>query len=105
MYFPRVPVELSSPLLHFTGSRSTFNLSVLSARSVLPSELEAEVASFEFAPAMTVHKFQTMQDRRVPVTIKCERELDVCFHDDQTVRSLLGYPTGLRSPAISENTT
>eukprot|EP00752_Nemacystus_decipiens_P001355 g1344.t1 len=33
-------------------------------------DLEAEVASFEFAPPMTVRKFKTMQDRRVPVTIK-----------------------------------
>ncbi|CAM9398014.1 unnamed protein product [Ectocarpus sp. 4 AP-2014] len=34
--------------------------------------LEARVANFEFAPPMTVHKFKTMQDRRVPVSIKCE---------------------------------
>ncbi|CAM9726218.1 unnamed protein product, partial [Hapterophycus canaliculatus] len=32
--------------------------------------LEEEVASFEFAPPMTVRKFMTMQDRRVPVLIK-----------------------------------
>ncbi|CAB1113182.1 unnamed protein product [Ectocarpus sp. CCAP 1310/34] len=32
--------------------------------------LEARVASFEFAPPMTVRKFKTMQDRRVPVSIK-----------------------------------
>lgn len=33
-------------------------------------DVETEVAGFEFAPAMTVHKFETMQDRRVPVAIK-----------------------------------
>eukprot|EP00903_Cladosiphon_okamuranus_P019110 g17583.t1 len=33
-------------------------------------DLEAGVASFEFAPPMTVRKFKTMQDRRVPVSIK-----------------------------------
>ncbi|CAM9473185.1 unnamed protein product [Scytosiphon promiscuus] len=32
--------------------------------------MEEEVASFEFAPPMTVRKFMTMQDRRVPVLIK-----------------------------------
>ncbi|CAM9535192.1 unnamed protein product [Ectocarpus sp. 12 AP-2014] len=32
--------------------------------------LEARVANFEFAPPMTVRKFKTMQDRRVPVSIK-----------------------------------
>lgn len=35
-------------------------------------EVEEEVPSFEFAPAMTVHKFKTLQNRRVPVVIKCE---------------------------------
>lgn len=35
-------------------------------------DLEAKVANFEFAPPMTVRKFKTMQDRRVPVSIKCE---------------------------------
>lgn len=35
-------------------------------------DLETEVASFAFAPPMTVHKFKTMQDRRVPVSIKCK---------------------------------
>lgn len=33
------------------------------------------MANFEFAPPMTVRKFKTMQDRRVPVSIKCELEL------------------------------
>lgn len=35
-------------------------------------DLEAEVASFQYAPPMTERKFKTMQDRRVPVSIKCE---------------------------------
>lgn len=35
--------------------------------------LEKELATFAFSPPMTVHKFKTMQDRRVPVEIKCER--------------------------------
>eukprot|EP00904_Undaria_pinnatifida_P010333 jgi/Undpi1/642/HiC_scaffold_10.g04106.m1 len=37
---------------------------------VPPEDQEADVAGFEFAPAMTVRKFATMQDRRVPVAIK-----------------------------------
>lgn len=34
------------------------------------AEPTEDIASFDFAPPMTVHKYQTMQDRRVPVMIK-----------------------------------
>lgn len=36
------------------------------------ADFSAKVLSFDFAPPMTVNKFKTMQDKRVPVMIKCE---------------------------------
>lgn len=53
------------------------------------SDLEMEVASFEYAPAMTIHKFKTMQDRRVPVLIKCK--LSISRPGDVLRNVLMGF--------------